>query len=206
MRIIVTSHDHDLCFLDCTTVQPGRAQGALGGGEFLAIGCGRGEDGRGVPGLPHLAQAVWSPRLGCAIERIKPDHPSKKGRHERMHLTLKLGMAKPAARTSRHTRPSICGFRSALPALVTALPWSAKSRLSLPRQSRHRDRLRPHLLQLLENQSQSGVHWPDHRQILAGRQDLHLRIVESSAISAAKALGKADAFSHLTQRRKLAQY
>src|SRR5258708_7018739 len=33
--------------------------------------------------------AVWWPRLGIGIERIKPGHPQQNGRHERMHLTLK---------------------------------------------------------------------------------------------------------------------
>jgi putative transposase len=37
-------------------------------------------------------------RLGIAIERIKPGNPQQNGRHERMHLTLKLDTTKPAAR------------------------------------------------------------------------------------------------------------
>src|SRR2546421_6348325 len=37
-------------------------------------------------------------RLGITIERIKPGHPQQNGRHERMHLTLKLETTKPAAR------------------------------------------------------------------------------------------------------------
>jgi len=43
--------------------------------------------------------SVWWLRLGIAIERIKPGHPQQNGRHERMHLTLKLETTKPAART-----------------------------------------------------------------------------------------------------------
>jgi putative transposase len=39
--------------------------------------------------------SVWWLRLGIAIERIKPGHPQQNGRHERMHLTLKLETAKP---------------------------------------------------------------------------------------------------------------
>jgi putative transposase len=42
--------------------------------------------------------SVWWLRLGIAIERIKPGHPQQNGRHERMHLTLKLETTKPAAR------------------------------------------------------------------------------------------------------------
>lgn len=43
--------------------------------------------------------SVWWLRLGIEIERIKPGHPEQNGRHERMHLTLKLETTKPAART-----------------------------------------------------------------------------------------------------------
>jgi putative transposase len=42
--------------------------------------------------------AVWWLRLGIGIERIKPGHPQRNGRHERMHLTLKKEATKPAAR------------------------------------------------------------------------------------------------------------
>jgi putative transposase len=47
-------------------------------------------------GLSKLS--VWWLRLGIEIERIKPGHPQQNGRHERMHLTLKLETTKPAAR------------------------------------------------------------------------------------------------------------
>ena len=40
--------------------------------------------------------SVWWLRLGIQIERIKPGHPEQNGRHERMHLTLKLETTKPA--------------------------------------------------------------------------------------------------------------
>ncbi|CAG1015633.1 hypothetical protein RHIZO_05113 [Rhizobiaceae bacterium] len=36
-------------------------------------------------------------RLGIEIERIKSGNPQQNGRHERMHLTLKLEAARPAA-------------------------------------------------------------------------------------------------------------
>jgi putative transposase len=39
---------------------------------------------------------VWWLRLGIDIERIKPGCPQQNGRHERMHLTLKLETTKPA--------------------------------------------------------------------------------------------------------------
>src|SRR5438552_890721 len=42
--------------------------------------------------------SVWWLRLGIAIERIKPGNPQQNGRHERMHLTLKLETTKPAAK------------------------------------------------------------------------------------------------------------
>ncbi len=40
--------------------------------------------------------SVWWLRLGIQIERIKPGHPEQNGRHERMHLTLKLEATRPA--------------------------------------------------------------------------------------------------------------
>ena len=40
--------------------------------------------------------SVWWLRLGIEIERIKPGHPQQNGRHERMHLTLKMETTKPA--------------------------------------------------------------------------------------------------------------
>ena len=41
--------------------------------------------------------SVWWLRLGISIERIKPRNPQQNGRHERLHLTLKLETTKPAA-------------------------------------------------------------------------------------------------------------
>ena len=46
-------------------------------------------------GLSKLS--VWWLRLGIAIERSKPGNPQQNGRHERMHLTLKLETTRPAA-------------------------------------------------------------------------------------------------------------
>jgi len=40
--------------------------------------------------------SVWWLRLGIEIKRIKPGCPQQNGRHERMHLTLKLETTKPA--------------------------------------------------------------------------------------------------------------
>jgi putative transposase len=46
-------------------------------------------------GLSRLS--VWWLRLSINIERIKPGHPEQNGRHERMHLTLKLEATRPAS-------------------------------------------------------------------------------------------------------------
>ena len=46
-------------------------------------------------GLSRLS--VWWLRLGIQIQRIKPGHPEQNGRHERMHLTLKKEVTRPAA-------------------------------------------------------------------------------------------------------------
>ena len=55
-------------------------------------------------GLSHLS--VWWHELGIRHERIAPGHPEQNGRHERMHLTLKLETARPPARdmTSQQRR------------------------------------------------------------------------------------------------------
>ncbi|EUB96543.1 hypothetical protein PMI07_001442 [Rhizobium sp. CF080] len=51
----------------------------------------------GPNGLFNLSRlAVWWLRLGIGIERIKSGNPQQNGRHERMHLTLKLETTKPA--------------------------------------------------------------------------------------------------------------
>lgn len=46
-------------------------------------------------GLSKLA--VWWLRLGIRLERIAPGHPEQNGRHERLHLTLKIDATRPAA-------------------------------------------------------------------------------------------------------------
>lgn len=49
----------------------------------------------GLLGLSRLS--VWWMRLGIKLNRIEPGHPEQNGRHERMHLTLKLETTRPAA-------------------------------------------------------------------------------------------------------------
>lgn len=49
----------------------------------------------GLHGLSRLS--VWWLRLGIKLHRIVPGHPEQNGRHERMHLTLKLETIRPAA-------------------------------------------------------------------------------------------------------------
>jgi transposase InsO family protein len=44
--------------------------------------------------------AVWWLRLGIEIERIKPGRPQQNGRHERMHLTLKMEATRPPGMNS----------------------------------------------------------------------------------------------------------
>jgi hypothetical protein len=52
---------------------------------------------RAAGGLSELA--VWWVQLGIRPERIEPGKPQQNGRHERMHLTLKLETASPPARS-----------------------------------------------------------------------------------------------------------
>jgi hypothetical protein len=51
--------------------------------------------GNALFGLSKLS-VRWL-RLGISVQRIKPGHPERNGRHERMHLTLKTEATKPAA-------------------------------------------------------------------------------------------------------------
>lgn len=43
--------------------------------------------------------SVWWMRHGINLERIRPGHPQENGRHERMHLTLKLETTRPPRET-----------------------------------------------------------------------------------------------------------
>jgi putative transposase len=49
--------------------------------------------GQSFYGLTKLS--VWWMRHGINLERIRPGHPEENGRHERMHLTLKLETTRP---------------------------------------------------------------------------------------------------------------
>jgi transposase InsO family protein len=65
-----------------------------------AIRCDNGEPfvaARAPAGLSRLS--AWWVKLGIAIERIDPGEPSQNGRHERMHLTLKIETALPPKAT-----------------------------------------------------------------------------------------------------------
>lgn len=54
--------------------------------------------------------SAWWLRLGFGIERIKPGNPQQNGRHERMHLTLKLKMAKAAGANVLQQQAKFDGF------------------------------------------------------------------------------------------------
>ncbi len=64
-------------------------------------------------GLYNLSKlSVWWLRLGIAIERIKPGQPQQNGRHERMHLTLKMETTRPPASNSLQQQARFDGFLS----------------------------------------------------------------------------------------------
>ncbi|OFZ19426.1 MAG: hypothetical protein A2X94_13895 [Bdellovibrionales bacterium GWB1_55_8] len=50
-------------------------------------------------------------RLGIKIHRIVPGHPEQNGRHERMHLTLKLETTRPAAGNLLQQQEKFDNFR-----------------------------------------------------------------------------------------------
>lgn len=60
-------------------------------------------------GLSQLS--VWWVKLGIWPDRIDPGHPEQNGRHERMHLTLKLECCKPAAATLAEQQRQLDQFR-----------------------------------------------------------------------------------------------
>ena len=82
-------------------------------------------------GLPFgSAQALYGfSKLQCGgsggiqLERITPGHPEQNGRHERMHLTLKTELTKPAAANS-------CSNRRASMTSWSAITTTARTRRS----------------------------------------------------------------------------
>lgn len=65
--------------------------------------------GLGLAGLSRLS--VWWVKLGVRPERIDPGQPQQNGRHERMHLTLKVETADPPAGNGRAQQRRFDGFR-----------------------------------------------------------------------------------------------
>lgn len=64
---------------------------------------------RALGGLSRLS--VWWIKLGVGVERIPPATPSKNGRQERFHRTLKLHTANPPARNRRAQQRAFGRFR-----------------------------------------------------------------------------------------------
>jgi putative transposase len=121
--------------------------------------------------------SVWWLRLGIEIERIKPGNPQQNGRHERMHLTLKLETTRPAAETMLRQQARfddfIACYNTERPhqALDMACPGEhyaplsgpAGARLPLPRQGSHRHHVRAHLPQAPQDQPEPGLRRPEGR-------------------------------------------
>jgi putative transposase len=83
-------------------------------------------------GLSRLS--VWWLRLGIEIERIKPGCPRQNGRHERMHLTLKLETTKPAGAGQIRRLHRTLQQREAAPSAQHAMPGRAIRALNPPLQ------------------------------------------------------------------------
>ena len=117
-----------------------------------------------------------------SLERIQPGHPQQNGRHERMHLTLKLEATKPAAANVLQQQARFDDFidrynqerpHQALGMKVPADLYTHSPRvyrgfeeLDLPvsRCDVHRDPLRPHLLQRPPDESQSRLRGTECRR------------------------------------------
>ena len=63
----------------------------------------------GLGGLTRLV--VWWIKLGIMPERIEPGHPEQNGRHERMHLTLKMETLSPPRANRREQQDAFDAFR-----------------------------------------------------------------------------------------------
>ena len=115
---------------------------------------------------------MWWLRLGIEIERIKPGNPQQNGRHERMHLTLKLETTKPAGNNFLQQQAKFDDFidcyNNERPHQALNMRYPAERYVPSTRpykglpdldylfhdKTRHRDHMRAHLLQSAEDQSQ----------------------------------------------------
>ena len=64
----------------------------------------------GAPGGLSRLSAWWA-RLGIRLERIDPGKPQQNGRHERMHLTLKISTCSPPRRSLGYQQRAFDRFR-----------------------------------------------------------------------------------------------
>lgn len=71
------------------------------GEPFVAVGA--------PAGLSQLS--AWWARLGIRLERIDPGKPQQNGRHERMHLTLKISTCSPPRRSLGYQQRAFDRFR-----------------------------------------------------------------------------------------------
>lgn len=102
---LTISDHHSRFLLACDSLEDTKGRGAQPVFEeaFLEYGLpdailtdnGPPFGGCGLLGLSRLS--IWWMRLGIKVHRIQPGHPEQNGRHERMHLTLKLSTTRPAA-------------------------------------------------------------------------------------------------------------
>ena len=63
----------------------------------------------GMASLTRLS--VWWIKLGIVPERIAPGHPEQNGRHERMHLTIKMETLNPPMANRREQQKAFDAFR-----------------------------------------------------------------------------------------------
>lgn len=87
--------------------------------ELVFIECGMPETMRTDNGSPFASTgmasltrlSVWWIKLGIIPERIAPGHPEQNGRHERMHLTVKIETLSPPAANRREQQDVFDAFR-----------------------------------------------------------------------------------------------
>ena len=124
-------------------------------------------------GMSRLS--VWWLKLGIRHERIEPGHPEQNGRHERMHLTLKLETARPPGKHLADQQRKFDTFRAEFNAerphealdMQAPIKHYSSSHRKMPR--RIHDVEYPAEYRVRQVASSGRFRWPGRHIILVGQ-------------------------------------
>jgi hypothetical protein len=167
-------------FIICCDNMPSMALGALwasferafkryGLPRVIRVDNGKPFGGGWVLGLTQLS--VWWRLLGIEVDFIDPGKPYQNGAHERMHLTLKLEIANPAASTleaqQRRTNKWLKSFNKERP--HEALDMKAPAEIYLASELKYRP-VRPleygAEFEIRLVNSKGDIQWRNHRRFI----------------------------------------